>query len=1290
MAINQARFTIQGTPSEDSNGDRLYVALHSENLVITLEQNPSPALSARFEVFDAADDTSPVASKDAPLLTWTESGLPAVTIGKVPFGIDDDVNLVMPATQVAPLPDVHSYRVRCTVSTPGDGSPGSQEQVFERQVMIFGLLTTPSLRKTTVGETTEARARAWSDSLNDLVEAVNNIAVGGGGSLNTAYILGNTIAPTAANGPLQFNGQVSENTSPLDVTMDATSVILVDGAGAVDITPTSGESLTLAALGAGLIDMSTDTGDILVASGADVDIDAVGDILIGTTTSTNIVSGIGNSDPLTRWTHGGDFAIDNEAPKFILVNEIFDDEEAKRWVIEAQAPDAPNRLIIAAANASESPTGLVLTAERLDDTSTDVDRTTIYGAQIHLQSSNSTDGETPTVLIQPSGTGGTGDLAELLTLSSNGGASNGVSAQHVGARDPNGNVTGSPGDVYWRTDDGTSSTAYMHTGAATSNSDWAEFGPGGGVSELQGAYDGGNDIVATAARSIDFSNSVDLTDLLTLTRTFAGAGRALNVTMGATATGDAVHVTHNNTSGALLKLTSTFGDMLDIDADGTLALNALDGGDFSALAEGTGVVVLATVGSGEVTVTADGTGEVVVEAQANNVRINAESVGEVQIGVAGGNQQVIDVNGAVTFAPTSGQDFDVITAGAGEAAINAWVFPTSAVVFTAPIVDGTDGDVLTTDGLGNLSFSDPGLEVSLQEAYVTGNEIAVTTAEDTVLMGNAADVTDVLTLSRTFAGAGRSLRIDHATGTTGIAAHITVDLGSDSTALQIDQDGGGAALLVNGIGASVISLDAVGDVIIDSDVDQQVFITSNGTGDATFAAQGSGDARILAAAGDCLVDALAGSVNIEAQSVGDVNLLTDSTIRLTVSQAGAVSVTPESALDFIVTTTGGGILDFNGPVEISDATAIDALAINKSGAVAGSGLSVTMQTTTTGDALSIESVAGSTGAGLVINQDGSGIVTQMDQGGATRFLIDASGGMLASAASNQNATYQTDGTGILHLRTQGSGNAILEALGTGNVVVDANAGAVRLEQNGVPRIVVDAAGAIDLTSADGEDIFIVGGLDSEVFVQAFGTGDVAVTAEGTGDVDIISAGGDVFIDAAAGELNLEDIGESGLTLSQTDAGAVINRVLVETGAGEVLNGVTSIVAALNRLAERAIPIQDIQGGQASTDGTGFVTKVSITLPANTEHVVSSAMTVWHSNTNVQSVVRVQNVTLGGNAQEPWVTESKDTDDRRSVGGYVRITTAGSAQTLELQYARNAGSSGTVTTRDGALVATRVD
>ncbi len=268
---NQARFLINGTPSVDpTTGDREYTAVLAETLTCTLEANPSLALSATFEVFDPNDSESPFASKDAPLRTWNENGLPAITVGQVPLGINDDVTIDMPAAVGPPLPNIHSYVIRCTVSTPGDGSPASQVQVFERQVLIFGTNTDPVLRKTVPGESTQARVRAWSDSLNDLIDAMENLGVVVSGSLQAAYIAGNTIGVSAGEGPLTFSGTVAGATSPLDVVMDGTSVIKAEPTGAVNIRTVAGQNFNVTVDAGGDVELNAPSGDVTFSAPAGI------------------------------------------------------------------------------------------------------------------------------------------------------------------------------------------------------------------------------------------------------------------------------------------------------------------------------------------------------------------------------------------------------------------------------------------------------------------------------------------------------------------------------------------------------------------------------------------------------------------------------------------------------------------------------------------------------------------------------------------------------------------------------------------------------------------------------------------------------------------------------------------------------------------------------------------------------------------------------------------------------------------------------------------------------------
>ncbi len=89
----------------------------------------------------------------------------------------------------------------------------------------------------------------------------------------------------------------------------------------------------------------------------------------------------------------------------------------------------------------------------------------------------------------------------------------------------------------------------------------------------------------------------------------------------------------------------------------------------------------------------------------------------------------------------------------------------------------------------------------------------------------------------------------------------------------------------------------------------------------------------------------------------------------------------------------------------------------------------------------------------------------------------------------------------------------------------------------------------------------------------------------TFDSTSITSVGALTVDAAGGELTLDDVGNIGITL--TDAS---NRALIETGTDEVFNGVTSLVGALNanagtfRTAGTAASTGLLTGGVVTVNG----------------------------------------------------------------------------------------------------------
>lgn len=152
--LNLARFKINGTPAEDSNGKRGYDATASQVLTCTLERVPATGvLTVTYQVFDPADPTSPLASKDATQQLWDSNSQPSITSDSV----NDDFDLTVDAATI-----LDSFIIRCTAVT------ATASHIWERMVSV----RQSGLRMTTPTETQQYGQRGWSDAMNELTEFV--------------------------------------------------------------------------------------------------------------------------------------------------------------------------------------------------------------------------------------------------------------------------------------------------------------------------------------------------------------------------------------------------------------------------------------------------------------------------------------------------------------------------------------------------------------------------------------------------------------------------------------------------------------------------------------------------------------------------------------------------------------------------------------------------------------------------------------------------------------------------------------------------------------------------------------------------------------------------------------------------------------------------------------------------------------------------------------------------------------------------------------------------------------
>lgn len=151
---NSARFTINGTASEDANGKRGYDAGANETLAITLEANPAlGVLTVTYEVYDSTKPSSPMNSMYDSVLVFTENGLKSISTSSV----NTTVHITIPSAT-----DISSYTLRATVVTARGA------QVYERLICVRKL----GLRMTVPAESTQYSQRGWSDALNELTKLV--------------------------------------------------------------------------------------------------------------------------------------------------------------------------------------------------------------------------------------------------------------------------------------------------------------------------------------------------------------------------------------------------------------------------------------------------------------------------------------------------------------------------------------------------------------------------------------------------------------------------------------------------------------------------------------------------------------------------------------------------------------------------------------------------------------------------------------------------------------------------------------------------------------------------------------------------------------------------------------------------------------------------------------------------------------------------------------------------------------------------------------------------------------
>lgn len=221
---------------------------------------------------------------------------------------------------------------------------------------------------------------------------------------------------------------------------------------------------------------------------------------------------------------------------------------------------------------------------------------------------------------------------------------------------------------------------------------------------------------------------------------------------------------------------------------------------------------------------------------------------------------------------------------------------------------------------------------------------------------------------------------------------------------------------------------------------------------------------------------------------------------------------------------------------------------------------------------------------------------------------------------NRSPGASTGGIGLdvlMGANTTGVGMNIAGA-GSGDVVFINNTGtgaAFTVQDGGGDVFDIDATGAVVITPTSGQNYTLTvagaGVIDingaAAIDIDSTGGG---ISFDGAGASNFSTSAGNLTFDSAAGELVFDDVGGSGATLSQSS-----DRTFDLVAAGEVLNGATSVLGAVNRLA-RAMSDSGLFQGELSIENTVTISAGDV-VAAST---VSGRVTQNNDNQETRSAI----------------------------------------------------------------------
>ena len=306
---------------------------------------------------------------------------------------------------------------------------------------------------------------------------------------------------------------------------------------------------------------------------------------------------------------------------------------------------------------------------------------------------------------------------------------------------------------------------------------------------------------------------------------------------------------------------------------------------------------IVSVTNGDIAITPNGTGDTLVT---NLTLANSLDVNDQEITTGVGTE--VKVGGNLRLRGTRYVFFEEGTGGTG-IKLQAPTGVTGTPTFTLPAADGTNGQILKTDGSGNLSFTDDAGGIALTDLSVTAEGTPSgdgsisynnTTGEFTYtppvdITGNSATATALQT-ARNIAGVSFDGTANIAIGinnlsdvdTTGVANDKILKYNSTSGNWEIADDSTGAGGLASLVDDTTPQLggdlDVNGKRIISANTNQDIVLDPSGTGDVVLGTMRFDVDQTIGAGQDNYVltyDDATGKISLEASAGGGLTDIVD-------------------------------------------------------------------------------------------------------------------------------------------------------------------------------------------------------------------------------------------------------------------------------------------------------------------------------------------------------------------------------------------------------------------------------